>query len=155
MAAPPERVTVQRILPPDKWIDRQLGNLKAVGEKNYGVGITTPKRDPIEAGIAAEDRYAAEVKLAIDEKRRAKALQATNIQEWFGYSTNIGKPRLVDGVVKREKEVHDFVKPWHPHMMDHLAKIDPLPTVTLRERIDKAVKNMEGLAGLKGVWRGT
>jgi len=152
--AAPERVVVQRLLPPDKWIDRQLGTLKAVGEKNYGVGIAAPKKDPIEAGIAAEDRYAAEVKLAIEEKRRAKALEATNIDEWFNYSTRIGKPRLVDGVVQREKEVHDFVKPWQPILLDHLAKIDPMTTVTLKNRIDKAVANMEGLAALRGTWRG-
>jgi len=152
--ATPAKAVVTRVLSPEKWIERQIGTLKAVGEKNYEVGIAAPKKDPIAAGIEAEDRYAAETKLAIEERRRAKALEATNIDEWYKYSSEIGKERLVDGVVKREKEVHDFVKPWQPILLDHLSKIDPMSTTTLKDRINKAVANMEGLAALRGAWRG-
>jgi len=151
----PARAVVTRLLSPEKWIDRQIGNLKAVGEANYGVGISFPKKDPIAEGIAAEARYAEEVKKAIGEERRKKALEATNIDEWFGYAKDIGKPRLVEGVTKREKEVKDFVGPWQPILLDHVAKMDALPKVTLKERIDKAVANIEGLVALKGKWRGT
>ncbi|MEM2618913.1 MAG: hypothetical protein QW356_05465 [Candidatus Hadarchaeales archaeon] len=153
MAAPVKAV-VTRILPPDKWIERQIGNLKAVGEANFRTGISMPAKDPIVAGINAEPVYAAQVKLAIEQERRKKALMATNIDEWYSYAQNIGAPRLVEGVTKREKEVHDFVKPWNPILLEHLSKIDPMPTTTLKERIDKAVKNIEGLAALHGVWRG-
>jgi len=37
-------------------------------------------------------------------------------------------------------------------LLTHIAEIDKLPKVTLRERIDKAVKNIEGLAALRGKW---
>ena len=151
--AMPAKAVVTRILKPEDWIDRQLTTLKSVGEKNYGVGISSPKKDPIAAGIAAEDVYAAETKLAIEERRRAKALEATNIDDWYKYSSQIGKGRLVDGVILREKEVHDFVRPWAPIITDHLSKVDPLSTVTLKNRVDKAVANMEGLAALRGTWR--
>jgi len=154
MAEIPVRPTVTRLIKPEKWIERQLGNLKAVGEPNYLVGISYPKKDPIAEGIAAEEIYAAEVKKAIDEKRRAKALATTNIEEWFGYTKEIGAPRLVEGVTKREKEVRDFVNPWHTILSSHIAELDKMPKVTLRQRIDKAVKNIEGLVALKGKWRG-
>lgn len=147
-----ERAVVTRLLPPPQWIDRQIGTLKAVGEANYAVGISAPKKDPIAAGIAAEDRYAAETKLAIEQGRRAKKLGKVTMDEWFGYAMSIGKPRLVEGVTKREKEVKDFVTAWQPILLDHLGKIDPMPVVTLRNRIDKAVANSEGLAALKGKW---
>jgi len=146
----PERITVQRLLPPAEWRKRQLDTLKDVGERNYRQRVPIPKRDPIEAGIAAEDRYAAEVKKAIDEKRRVTGLQATDSTEWLGYTLAIGAPRLVEGVTGREPEVREFIDTWHPMLMDHLAKIDPMPKVTLRDRIDKAVSNIEGLAALHG-----
>jgi hypothetical protein len=76
------------------------------------------------------------------------------MDEWYNYSLNIGKGRLVDGVVKREKEVHDFVNSWQPLLLDHLSKIDQMPTVTLKDRVNKAVANIEGLAALHGAWRG-
>jgi len=150
-AGQPTKATVQRVLSPDKWIDRQIGTLKDVGERNYRVGIAFPKNDPIAAGIAAEDVYAAQVKIAIDEGRRAKKLGKTNMDEWYAYSQAFAG-RLVEGVATREKEVHDFVKPWQPMLIDHLTEVDKMPKVTLKERIDKAVANIEGLAALKGKW---
>jgi len=152
-AGQPARATVTRILPPDKWVERQIGNLKAVGVTNYRAGIAYPKKDPIAEGIAAEDVWAAQIKIAIEEERRKKALMATNMDEWYAYSQTFAA-RLEEGVTKREKEVHDFVKPWHPYLETHLTEIDKMPKVTLKERIDKAVKNIEGLAALKGKWRG-
>jgi len=147
----PTKATVTRILKPETWINRQVGTLKDVGERNYRVGISFPRADTIAAGIDAEPVYAAEVKKAIDEQRRAKKLAKTNLDEWFTYSQSFAG-RLVEGVTTREKEVHDFVKPWQPMLLTHVAEIDKLPKVTLRERIDKAVKNIEGLAALRGKW---
>jgi len=153
-AGQPTRATVTRILSPDKWVERQIKNLKDVGERNYRVGLAFPKKDPIAAGIEAEAVWAAQVKIAIEEERRRKALEATNMDEWYAYSQAFAG-RLVDGVVTREKEVHDFVKPWHSILEGHLAEIDKLPSITLKGRSDKAVSNMEGLAALKGQWRGS
>jgi len=151
---PPERVTVTRILKPEDWIKRQIDTLKAVGEANYAVGVAAPKKDPIAAGIAAEDRYAAQIKKAIDEKRRAKALEATNIDEWYTYTTEIGKGRLVEGVTKREKEVRDFVSAWNPILLDHVGKIDVMPAITDKDMEERMLTNLRGLKALKGAWRG-
>jgi hypothetical protein len=150
-AGQPGKATVQRVLSPEAWIQRQIGNLKSVGETNYRIGIAFPKADPIAKGIAAEDVWAAQVKAAADARRRAARLAKTNMDEWYAYSQAFAG-RLVEGVATREKEVHDFVKPWHPLLLSHLAEIDKLPTTTLANRIQKAVKNIEGLAALKGKW---
>jgi len=152
-AGQPPKATVTRILPPDKWIEKQLRVLKDVGEANYRLKVSMPKKDPIAAGIAAEDKYGREVKIAIDQQRRKKALEATNIDEWYAYTQAIGAPRLVEGVVKREKEVHDFVKPWQPILLTHVAKIDVMPEVTDKEREDRMLQNLRGLKALKGTWR--
>jgi len=153
MAEVPARVTVQRVLPPDRWREKQIGNLKAVGRSNYLVGIGFPKKDPIEAGIKAEPRYAAEMRLVIEEERRKKGLEVVTVDEWFSYAKEIGADRLVDGVTKREAKVARFINPWHPMLLDHLAKIDPMSVETLEERISKAVENIRGLAALHGAWK--
>jgi len=147
----PTKATPTRVLKPDDWINRQITTLRDVGERNFRVGIAFPRADPIRAGIDAEPVYAAEVKKAIDERRRAARLEKTNIDEWYAYTQSFAG-RLVEGVTTREKEVHDFVKPWHPMLLTHLAEIDKLPKVTLRQRIDKAVKNIEDLAAMRGKW---
>jgi len=149
----PERATVTRLKKPEDWIKRQIGNLKAVGEANYEVGITSPKKDTIAEGVAAEAKYAEQIKKAIEEERRKKALETVDRQEWFSYAINIGKARLVEGVTKREKEVRDFVTAWQPMLLEHVAKIDAMPEVTDREREERMLTNLRGLKMLKGQWR--
>jgi len=146
--------TVTRILPPDEWRKRMINTLKSVGETNYKQGIERPKKDPIEAGIAAEDKWAARIREAIDERRREKALRATNMAEWFNYANSLGAPRLVEGVVKREAKVDRFVKAWQPVLLDHVAKIDAMPAVTDSDMEARMLENLRGLKALKGKWRG-
>jgi len=147
-------VRTVRVLPPDEWRKRQIGNLKAVGQKNYAQGIAMPKKDPIAAAIAAEDKWAARIRAAIEEKRRAKALQTVSMQDWYKYASEIGANRLVEGVTKREAKVQKFVSAWAPILQDHLSKIDALPAVTDADMETRVLENLRGLKALKGKWRG-
>jgi len=142
--------TVTRILSPEDWKKRQLDTLKSVGETNYAVGIAKPKKDPIAAGIATEDKYASEVKKAIDAKSRKAALEKTSMAEWYKYSSELGKGRLVEGVTKREAKVTSFITTFQPMLTTHLAKIDALPEATDGEREARMLENLRGLKALKG-----
>ncbi len=145
--------TVTRILPPEEWRKRQIETLKAVGQRNYTQGIERPKKDPIEAGIAAEEKWAERIKEAIDEERRKKALQATNMNEWYSVAKDLGAGRLVEGVTKREFKVDRFVRAWQPILMDHVSKIDAMPAVTDSDMESRMLENLRGLKSLKGRWR--
>lgn len=146
-------VRVQRVLPPDEWRKRQIGNLKAVGQQNYVQGISMPKKDPIAAAIAAEEKWAKRIMQAIEEQRRKKALQSVSMQEWYNYAANLGANRLVEGVVKREAKVQRFVNAWVPLLQEHLAKIDAMPAVTDQDMEQRMLENLRGLKALKGRWR--
>jgi len=143
-------------LPPDKWREKQLDTLKSVGRKNYLIGIAYPKKDPIEEGKSekAETRFAAEMRLVIDEKRRKKGLDPLTIDDWYPYARDIGADILVPAVIGREAKVAKFINAWQPMLVEHLGKIDPLPVETLEERISKAAENIRGLAALKLAWKG-
>jgi len=156
LAEIPARATVQRVLPPDKWREKQITTLKSVGRANYLTGIAYPKRDPIEAGKsdAAEARYAAMMRLVLDERRRKKGLEPLTIDDWYKYAKEIGADILVDAVVKREAKVARFINTWQPMLVDHLAKIDPLSVETLEDRITKAAENIRGLAAMRATWKG-
>jgi len=144
---------VVRILPPDEWRKRQIGNIKAVGQANYTQGISMPKKDPIQAAIAAEDKYAARTKAAIEERRREKALKSVSTAEWYKYSSEIGAGRLVEGVTKREAKIDKFVKGWQPMLLEHVSKIDAMPAVTDADMEARMLENLRGLKALKGQWR--
>jgi len=146
-------VRVVRILPPDEWKKRQLETLRAVGRTNYAQGISMPKKDPIEAAIAAQSRYEEQMKKDEVLKRREAALRATSMTEWYNYATALGVDRLVDGVVKRERKVDRFVRSWQPILADHVAKIDEMPAITDIDRETRMLENLRGLKAKKGQWR--
>jgi len=144
---------VVRLLPPDVWRKRQLDTLKSVGRANYEQGISMPKKDPIEAGIAAQDRYEEQMRKDEVLERRKEGLKATNMAEWYGFTHGIGSPRLVEGVTKREKKVERFIRGWHPILTEHVTKIDELPDVTDADREERMLENLRGLKAKKGAWR--
>ena len=142
--------TVKRVISPEDWKNRQLGTLKAVGRTNYLIGIASPKADPIARGIATEEKYAIETRKAIDEGRRKTALQKTSMAEWSQYSQSIGADKLVDGVVKREAKVTDFITKFQPQLSSLLSKVDSLPEATDSDRENRMLENLRGLKALKG-----
>jgi hypothetical protein len=150
----PMGVRIVRILPPDEWKKRQINTLQSVGQTNYSQGISMPKKDPIQAGIEAEDLYAARIRNAIDKRLRALGLSATNVQEWYKYASQLGANKLVDGVVKREAKVGDFVGKWVPILSDHVSKLDAMKVTTDAEAEQKMLANLRGLKSLHGAVKG-
>lgn len=148
----PTGVTVQRVLSPEDWKNKQIGTLKAVGRRNYLVGIGYPKRSPIGAGKSdwAEEKFNAAMMLALEKKTRQVEVGKSSDDEWFRYSKEIGADNLVSGVTKREAKVSDFITAWQPKLTSHLAEIDKMGVATLEERIEKAAENIRGLAALHG-----
>jgi hypothetical protein len=147
------RAEVIRLLPPEKWIDRQLTSLEKVGRDNYKVGIAMPKFDPIAKGVLAEPRYADEMRKVLDEGRRAKGLKASSFDEWFGYSMQLGVPRLVDGVKVRRAEVEKFVGAFQPMLLSKVRELDQMDVTTLEDRKSKVIQNIDNLVAMKGTWK--
>jgi len=144
-------VNVTRLIPPDQWRKRQIENLRAVGKKNYEVGIDNPKKDPIKAAIDADDRWKERIKEAIEKDLRKKRLQKVTADEWNTYAHAFAD-KLVDGVVKREAKVAAFIDAWHPKLLSHLQKIDAMPAVTDADMEARMIENLRGLKALKGTW---
>ena len=148
-APPANPATVTRLIPASEWVAKQIGNLQAVGETNYRSGITRPKEDPIQAGIAAQPAYEAAMRDPATLKRRETGLRKTNIDEWSAMSERVGAPRLVQGVTERQYKVERFVAGFQPKLLSHLQHIDALPAVTDADRERKMVENLKGLRALK------
>ena len=153
-APKPNPVTprVRRILPPEEAVKKMIGTLEAVGRDNYLRGIANPRKNPIEAAIAAEDKWRNKLQEAIKEDRRRKALSKVTMEEWAAMA-EYGADKLVDGVKARQYKVERFWKAWAPLLEDHLAKIDALPDKTDADRERRMIENLRGLKKLKGKWR--
>jgi len=142
--------SVKRVIDPTTWVNRQITTLSSVGRTNYEAGIASPHKDPIEAGIAAEPKYADAIQKAVSEKRRAAALGKTNMAQWYAKAKDLGAGRLVEGVTKRRDKVEAFVTAWTPLLTTHLGNVDRLADVTDGDRENKVLANLRGLKALKG-----
>ena len=149
-APPPNPATVTRLIPAQEWVDKQIGNLQAVGETNYRLGITRPKKDPIAAGIAAQGAYENAMRDPKVLARREAGLRKTNMEEWVAMAERVGASRLVQGVTERRYKVERFLQGYVPKLLGHLARIDALPNVTDADRERRMLENLKGLRGLKG-----
>jgi len=143
-------ITISRLPSPEDWRAKQIGNLKAVGEGNYRAKIGKPKKSPIAAGIAAEDKFADAMKKVLDVKSRAAGLKGVTDDEWLTYATELGAGRLVEGVTKREPKVKKFIDAFQPMLGSHVANIDTMANVTLADRKAKMAANVDGLVALHG-----
>jgi len=152
-APAPNPPVIKRILDPKDWVEKQISTLRAVGRENYLIGIKFPRKDPIEAGIAAQKKYEEQMKKEEVLKRREEALKATNMEEWASMAEILGADKLVDGVEKRRYKVERFVEKYQPALKAHLEKIDAMPDVTDADREKRMIENLRGLKGLKGVHR--
>jgi len=144
-------VSITRLIPPADWRARQIGNLKSVGRTNYEKGVDIPKKDPIKEAIAKKDLWATRIKEAIDKGTREKKLAKVTADEWNSYCHAFAD-KLVDGVVKREAKVAEFVEAWHPKLLSHLSKIDAMPAVTDSDMENRMLENLRGLKALHGTW---
>lgn len=142
--------SVKRVISPEEWKNRQINTLKAVGRTNYLAGIAAPKADPIARGIETEGKYADAMRKSIDEERRKKGLEKTDMATWYKYAASIGAEKLVDGVTKREAKVTAFVTTFHPLLTTHLSRIDALAEETDADRENRMLENLRGLKALKG-----
>lgn len=133
-------------------MNRQMNALKANGQQNYVQGIQKPKKDPIQAGIAAEAKWANQLQQAIQKGTRAKNLGKVTAQEWETYAETIGAPRLVEGVTRRQAKIQTFLSAWNPMLQGLLGTIDAMPTGTASERNQKSQAMIEGLRALRGTW---
>lgn len=150
-AAPPANPpTVTRLLSEGEWVEKQLRALQAVGETNYREGITRPKRDPIQAGIAAQAAYEASMRDPNVLKRREAGLRQTNMEEWASMAERVGASRLVAGVVERRFKVERAIGSLRGRLAAHLQRIDAMPNVTDADRERRMIENLKGLKALKG-----
>jgi len=148
----PNPATVQRLLPPTEWVEKQLSTLSAVGRENYLRGCRFPRKDPIKEGAsdAAQKKYEAKMKDPKILKLRQQKLKKRTIEDWISMVEELGADKLVDGVVKRRHKIERFVGNWHRLLTEHLKTIDDMPTTTREQREAKMIANKRGLEELKG-----
>lgn len=147
--APPNPATVTPLPDMASIVDKQLSNFAAVGQTNYLRGISTPKADPIDAGIKAQPAYEAAMRDPNVLKRREAGLRRTNINEWAQAAETKGATRIAEGVAAARPKIERFWADWHGKLLSHIQRVRAMPAVTPPDRKNRMIANLEGLRSLK------
>jgi len=149
----PVSVTPERLISPEEWVKKAIKGMDAVGQTNYEYGIQHPKRPIIAASVAAEARYANQVKKAIEGEYRKKALATLTDADVAGPAVNLSD-RLPEGYKARQAKLQDRITKLHAQLKTHLDALDKMPTDTDKQREDKVLANLRGLRALHGRVKG-
>lgn len=140
---------VQRLPTARDWVERQQRGATSVGQANYLDGIRSPKKDPIQAGIDAQDSYVTAMRDPNILARRVTGLQRTNINEWAAKAEAVGAGRYAEGVVASRPKLERGVDVYRGFLEQHLATIDRLPNATVADRNRRVIENLNGLRAFK------
>lgn len=141
--------TVRRLKSPQDWVEKQIGNMQAVGETNYRAGIAAPKRDWQTAAIQGQGAYETAMRDPNTLKRRESSIRAVSSDEWAAQAER-GASRLVQGTLDRRPKIERKVQALHGLMSAHLQRIDQMPTDTAAAREARMVANVRGMREMKG-----
>lgn len=140
---------VRRLISPQEWVEKQQQGVTSVGQSRYVAGVNNPKKDPIEAGIAAQPAYDAAMSNPQIRARRVRGLARTNLAEWTAAATNKGANRYVEGATASREKLTRGVQRYHGFLQQHVATLDNMPAATPQDRERKMVENLRGLRGFK------
>lgn len=140
---------VTRLKSPQAWVEKQLGNMAAVGETNYRAGIANPKRDWQSAAIGGQAAYENAMRDPNTLKRRESSIRQVSSDEWAAQAER-GASRLVQGTLDRRPKIERKVQQLHGLMSSHLQRIDQMDSSTPAAREQRMIANVRGMREMKG-----
>jgi len=109
----PHNPVTKKVKAADRWAKQQVDSAIAAAGK-WQDGVMNPSRDPIAAGIEADDKWKNAMKTAMDQDRRKKGLQATSTAELQAVVTKLGSGVYSSGVEARTAKVQKVVNQLQP-----------------------------------------
>ena len=126
---------------------KQIKNSKAAGSE-WLKNVLRPKKNPIEAAIAANDKRIDNLKRSLDEKKWEKAMAKVDTKAMADTIEKGGADAYVKGIEKRTMKIETAQKELQPFLEAHVEEMDKLPVGTESEREEKMILNMRGMKAI-------
>jgi len=129
----PGNPVTRKVKSPERWAGQQVSNAVAAAE-DWLDGVKNPARDPIEASIAAEDKWWDRLQAAKKLNKRVKALQKSSHAEIVEVCETLGTGVYSSGVEARAKKIRRVVEELQPLAQAVSDTIQAMPDKTDAER---------------------
>jgi len=109
----PDNPVTKKVKSPDRWASQQIKNAQDAAD-DWLDGVKNPSRNPIEAAIAAKDKWEDRLKQAIADKKFEKGLAKSSPAEIIEIATKVGSSAYSTGVGARETKIKRVVNELQP-----------------------------------------
>jgi hypothetical protein len=120
-------------------------------------GVANPKRDPIQAAIAAKPKMQANFNTAMQQGGTYdKAMQQTSQATWQAGMTNTGIPRVIQAATSQTaiSHVQTFLTAASAYYAQVRQTIGAMPNTSDADGTARMTKNLELMRQMKGMFKG-
>jgi len=136
-----------RIPPADAWARKQIERAAAAGN-DWLEGTLNPRRDPVQAALAANDRRIARIQQSIADKTWEGAMARVDPAATEATIKAVGSQGYANGVRARTDKIQAAVARLQPLVAAHVAKLDQLPAKSDADMEARMVANLRGMRGI-------
>lgn len=142
-----------RVIDATTWFKRYLKSAKDSGD-DWEERALTPRRDPILAAIANNEKRIDRLKEAEDQEKWLKTMQKKTANDVFEGILAVKAAGYVSGVEAKQKKASRAIQTLQP-LTESLAKaLDQLSTATKKDRGDKMLAARDGMIAIGEKLRG-
>jgi len=129
----PGNPVTKKVKSADRWATQQVKNAQDAAD-DWLDGVKNPSRNPIEAAIAAKDKWEDRLKQAIADKKYEKGLAKSSPAEIIDIATKVGSGAYSTGVGARENKIKRVVNELQPLVQSASDTIQAMPDKTDADR---------------------
>jgi hypothetical protein len=146
------KVNLEMPLTPAQIAEKQVRRTVEAVE-DYRTGVANPRRNPIDAALAAEAKYKAKMAESLSKGLWAAALRGTPKDSASSKAASVGAERLAQGVQASADKISRFQNNFAPLRENVRRSVEGLPENTDAEREARMLANVRGMRAAKGQWR--
>jgi len=129
----PGNPVTKKVKSADRWASQQITNAEAAGD-DWLDGVKNPSRNPIDAALAAKDKFVDRLTTAIKDGKWEKGLAKSSQAEIIEIATKVGTGAYTTGVRARESKIKRVVGELQPLVQAVSDSIQALPDKTDADR---------------------
>jgi len=133
-----------RVIPPEEWAAKQTQRAAAAAS-DWEKNVTRPRKNPIEAAIAADAKRKDRLAEAEKQDKWKKKMAKVNLDEMFQTIKNVGASGYSAGIQARAHKVERVAKELQPLVAALAASIDSMPQATDADREKRLLAARRGM----------
>jgi len=122
----PGNPVTKKVKSADRWATQQIKNAQAAAD-DWLDGVKNPSRNPIDAALAAKDKFVDRLTQALKDDKWAKGLAKSSQAEIIEIATKVGTGAYSTGVGARETKIKRVVGELQPLVQAVSDTIQAMP----------------------------